>query len=385
MELVLSTIWAAAVAVLIARAIRQRELFPPVCVDLSPASSSMPALLVIVPARNEAANIAPCIDGLSRQTYPRSRLEVRIVDDDSSDDTETIARAAASGHERFSVIASPPLPPGWVGKPHACWTGATLALGEQAEWLCFIDADVVAEPELLLSAIRQAEAQSLDLLSLAPRQILQTWSERLVLPCGLYCLAFSRDLKKLQSERSPDTTVTGQFLLIRGRAYSATGGHEAVSNAICEDVALARRVKQLGGRVALLGGADLLSSRMYRNWSSLRTGLAKNMFETFGGTARMICTATAALLLAWAALAVPLIDASGCRNGAPIACDALGLAIPSSAIAFALHFFGARFFRIPLWYGFLFPLGYSLGAIIAAESVMCRIRGRVTWKERIYG
>ncbi|MEK8125706.1 glycosyltransferase family 2 protein [Methylocystis sp. IM4] len=357
MELVITSIWAAAVAILIYRAIAQSRLLPDARqnVSLSPPPAS--SVLVVVPARDESLNIAACIDALSRQTYPRSRIFVRVVDDHSSDDTLRIAHRATSRHEGFCAFASPPLPPRWVGKSHACWTGATQDIHNPPEWICFIDADVAVEPGLLVTAIKQAEAQSLDLLSLAPKQILGTWTERLVLPCGLFCLAFCQNLKKLQSEECADTTVTGQFLLVRAESYFSVGGHQAVASAICEDVALARRLKQHGGRVALLDGRELLSTRMYRDWRALRAGLAKNLVETFGGPARTIWTAMGAVLLAWAAIAIPLIDASACALHAPFACEALGLALTASTAAFGLHLAGARFFGIPLWVRASFSAG----------------------------
>ncbi|MEK4031825.1 glycosyltransferase [Methylocystis sp. IM3] len=384
MELVITCIWAAAVAVLICRAIAQRQLLPDARGNVSSPPPSDASVLVVVPARNESLNIAACIDGLSRQTYPRSRLFVRVIDDHSSDDTWRIAHAVTSRHEGFCAFASPPLPPRWVGKSHACWIGATQDIPQSPEWICFIDADVVAEPGLLATAVKQAEARSLDLLSLTPKQILGTWTERLVLPCGLYCLAFCQDMKRLQSEQCEDTAVTGQFLLVRAEAYFAIGGHRAVSSAICEDVALARRLKRHGGRVALLDGRELLSVRMYRNWAALSAGLAKNLVETFGGPVRTICTAIGPLLLAWAAFIVPLIDASACAQQAPFACGAFGLALAASAAAFGRHLTGARFLGIPLWYGLLFPLGYSLGAWIAAQSLQWWINGGIIWKDRVY-
>lgn len=384
MELVITCLWSAAVAILIHRAIAQRNLFAEVQ-PLRPDSEPPTArILVIVPARNESLNISACIEGLIRQNYPSDLRAVRIVDDHSNDDTAQIARATASSHAGFSVFASPPLPPRWVGKCHACWVGATQDVDDPPEWLCFIDADVVAEPELLAAALQQAETQSLDLLSLAPKQILGTWTERLVLPCGLYCLSFCQDLKRLRSDTCRDTRITGQFLLVRAAEYYAVDGHRAVSDAICEDLALARRFKQHGRRIALLGGREFLSARMYRDWSSLKTGLAKNLVETFGGKLRTIWIASGAVILAWAAIVIPLVDAWGCAQGTPLACGALGLALASSGAAFGLHFAGARFFAIPLWYGLLFPLGYSLGALIAVSSLFCHFNRRFEWKGRVY-
>jgi hypothetical protein len=45
---------------------------------------------------------------------------------------------------------------------------------------------------------------------------------------------------------------------------------------------------------------------------------------------------------------------------------------------------GAYYFGIPLWYGLLFPTGYTAGAVMAIESLRLRLSGRVTWKGRTY-
>ena len=55
-----------------------------------------------------------------------------------------------------------------------------------------------------------------------------------------------------------------------------------------------------------------------------------------------------------------------------------------SAAVLALHLAGAAHFRIPLWYGLLFPLGYSAGALMVLDSVRRRFYGRVSWKGRTY-
>ena len=48
------------------------------------------------------------------------------------------------------------------------------------------------------------EAEELDLLSLAPRHELESFAERLILPCGFYLLAFTRDLNRIPAAGQPD-------------------------------------------------------------------------------------------------------------------------------------------------------------------------------------
>jgi hypothetical protein len=150
--------------------------------------------------------------------------------------------------------------------------------------LCFLDADVNAAPALITSAILAVRAERIDLLSLAPRQELVSFAERLVLPCGLYLLAFRQDLRQLQARDSHDATATGQFILVRRDAYESAGGHGAVCEAICEDVALARLLKRAGRTVVLKSGDGLVSTRMYTGWRTLWPGVAKNLIDMLGAS-----------------------------------------------------------------------------------------------------
>jgi chlorobactene glucosyltransferase len=123
---------------------------------------------------------------------------------------------------------------------------------------------------------------------------------------------------------------------------------------------------------------------LYRGWPTLWNGIAKNLSEMLGGPLRTIAIAAVAVVLAGAAWLIPLSDALHCTSGKTIACFALIPAGLGSAAAFGLHTAGAAYFGIPGWYGLLFPLGYSVGALIAIDSVRRRLSGRVSWKGRTY-
>jgi chlorobactene glucosyltransferase len=382
-DLFVSFAWLAVVTWLILRAVKQRGLLPRVAITAPLAAEQAPRIAVVVPARDEAGNICRCLDALLVQDYPSSRLRVLVVDDHSTDETAAIVRGIAASHPRLSLLASPPLPPRWTGKSHACWVGAR-AVAPDSDWLCFVDADVWGEPGLLSSAVTAALARQLDMLSLAPRQELGSFAERLVLPCGLILLSFTQDLREVQAQSSSGVTATGQFMLIRRDVYDAVGGHAAVSTAICEDLEIARLLKQSGRSVLLMSGEDVVSTRMYTGWRTLWPGLAKNLVDTFGGRRATLLLALAAVILSWAAVLIPLIDAVGLSENTLNAWAALTAALLASAAAFGLHIAAALHFRIPFWYGLLFPLGYTIGAIMALDSVRRRLRGQVSWKGRIY-
>jgi chlorobactene glucosyltransferase len=381
-ELLFSSLWLAVMAWLIARAFQQRGLLPRLDAAAPPASDHAPRIGVIIPARDEEANIGACLGSLLAQDYPQDRLHVVVVDDHSADATAAIVDDLARRHGHLTLLRSPPLPVRWTGKAHACAVGARAA--PDCEWLCFIDADVTAAPAALSSAAHAATVRSLDLLSLMPRQELKSVAERLILPCGLILLSFLQDLRRSQARSGREVSATGQFMLVRRAAYDAVGGHTAVCSAICEDLEFARRLKQSGHTVLLMGGDGVLATRMYTGWATLWPGLAKNLVDTFGGPAATLGVAAAAVILAWAAYLLPLFDLWTLYRGGDGALSALLLALAGSGAAVGLHVAAAFHFRIPFWYGFIFPLGYTIGALMALDSVHRRLSGRVVWKGRIY-
>jgi chlorobactene glucosyltransferase len=380
LTLVVSLVWLALVAWLIGRAFGQRNALA----RLEPveAPDDAPSVAVIVPARDEAHNIGACLRSLIAQRYPADRVHFVVVDDDSSDGTADIVAALAREDARIALVRAPPLPMGWKGKVHACCIGAAHA--GDAEWLCYLDADMRAAPALLASAVAAAKAGALDLLTLAPRQRLESFAERLILPCGLYTLGFSQDLVRIQAPDSGDAVATGQFMLLRRDPYERVGGFAAVRGEICEDVELARLLKRRGYRVLMQDATRLLETRMYTGWGTLWPGFAKNLIQMAGGTRRTLFLAAVAVAMAWAAVIVPAYDASACFAGSRGACIALAPALAASCAAFALHIAGAVHFGIPWVYGLLFPLGYSVGALIGLDSVRWRCIGRVRWKGRTY-
>ncbi len=384
LELVASLALAMVVGFLIVRAWRQKDLLK----ELPPAppekaAREYPRVAVIVPARNEAANILPCLISLMDQDYPKDRFKVVAVDDGSSDDTPRIIAQMAESHPVISLLHSPPLQEGWTGKCQACWRGANAA-DPDTEYLCFIDADMRAEPALLRTTVQAAAAWSIGMLSLAPRHQLLSFAERLSLPAGHYLLGFRQDLARRQAPDSSDATVTGQFILMRRLAYQRAGGHAAVRGVISEDVALARLVKNSGFTVLLMGGNKLISTRMYCGWEGLWYGIGKNLVDMLDGAASTITTAVAVIVLSWTIYLLPLVDLAGCRAGSPLGCAGLAFVVPAAAAAIGLHVAGARYFRIPFWYGLLFPIAYTVGAFIAFDSVRRRFTGQVRWKDRIY-
>jgi chlorobactene glucosyltransferase len=369
----IAILWVGIVAWLLIRAVtqyRHYEMLGP-CETWSRGGEK--EVTVIVPARNEAGNIGRCVRRLLAQDYPR--LDIFVVNDNSNDHTATIVADFTCFDRRLHLLESAALPPGWAGKPHACSQGAA-ATG--ADWLCFMDADTMAEPGLISAAVKVAEERGLDMLSLEPFQELGGFWERLIIPAGFFLLAFQHDLRRVNNPACADAAANGQFILIRRGVYEAVGGHAAVRDEICEDTALARLVKGSGHRLAVLGAAELVGTRMYTNLDSLWEGLSKNAVEMLGGTCGTMVAALAAFALGWVTVLLPIW---AWHQHAPVAASLISLGAVALA---ATHVSGAVYFGIPFFYGLLFPIGYTMGGLIALNSIWLRWNKRVAWKGRVY-
>ncbi|WP_433208899.1 glycosyltransferase [Dactylosporangium sp. CS-047395] len=248
------------------------------------------SVAVLLPLRNEAGRVEPCLRALL--ALPQE-VQLLILDDGSTDGTGDLVRRL--GGDRVTLLAGKDLPPGWLGKPHACQQLADAAA--DATVLVFVDADVVLAPDAVDRAVALLRSSGVDLLSPYPLIETGTAGERLVQPLLQWSWLTFLPLRAM--ERSPRPSLAaagGQFLVVRRDAYVRAGGHAAVRAKVLEDIELARAIKRTGGRIALADGAGLARCRMYTSWGELREGYSKSLWASFGSPAG--AAAVLALLLA---------------------------------------------------------------------------------------
>src|SRR5689334_1431947 len=228
---------------------------------------------VLLPVRDEAARVEPCLRALLAQRGVPN-LEILVLDDGSSDGTANIIRAVGG----VRLLTGDPLPPGWLGKPHACHQ---LAAATDAEILIFVDADVVLTPDAVTRAV--AGLAGFDLLTPYPRIVATGLGQRLVQPLLQWSWLAFLPLRAMERSRRPSLAAAGgQFLVVRRAAYLAAGGHAGVRSSVLEDVELARAVKRAGGRIALADGSPVATCRMYDSWPQLVEGYTKSLWASFG-------------------------------------------------------------------------------------------------------
>lgn len=333
----------------------------------------LPRVSVVVPARNEERNLARCILGLRNQDYPN--IELIFVDDDSTDQTPTILARQARQDPRVKVAHTGGRPSGWNGKQWACHCGAEIAGGD---WLCFMDADTFAEPQLIAQTVAFATASHVDMLTLQPWYEMQGLWERIVLPTGLPPLLLVFPPHRVNDPKDRLSMANGQFILIRREVYEAIEGHAGVRDQLMDDYPLAERVKASGYRLYVAFGPHLMRVRMYTNLGEIWAGALKASVRLTGGWLISLASVLGNLLinvLPVMALAWALFTANW-----PVA------VVMGATVMLQLSYYAAlrvAAFRLPPWSSITYPLGSLIVALIILDGMIRLAAGRdIQWKGR---
>lgn len=348
------------------------------------------SLTVVVPAYNEAANIAACLSSVLACHSPCPSWQVLLVDDRSTDDTAAIARATAAQAgargERLTLLDAGARPAGerWVGKNWACSRAMEQV---HSDWVLFIDADVRLQPRSLQRALQQAVADGADLLSLAPRLVCGCPAEWMVQPVMASLLGLGFPIRAANDPASPIAFAAGPFMLFRRAAYAAIGGHRGLAAEVVEDLALARRIKGAGLRLRYLLGLDAVDLRMYQSFAALWEGWSKNWFVGLDRDVSKALGAAAAVVLMFSGpwLLAPAAVISGLLlpGERALLLAALALALLGIALQFALRLWIRRAFQIPLRHWWLMGAGGLVIGALGPTSVWRTLTGRGwSWKGR---
>jgi hypothetical protein len=331
----------------------------------APASRREP-ISVIIPARNEEANIAAaCACVLASEG---AEIDLIVVDDHSTDATPAILRTI--GDARLRVLVPPPLPPGWTGKQHACASGAAAA---RHDLLLFVDADVRLGADALSRVIGFMQREAVGLGSGFPRELCSGLADGLLLPLIHFLLLGFLPIVCMRRLVSPALGAgCGQLIAARRDAYQRAGGHAAVRHSMHDGLTLPRAFRAAGVQTGIFDASRFARCQMYGSTAALLEGLLKNATE---GMAKPLALPVWTILL-------------GAGQVAPVIIAAVSPTWPALlavAMTIGLRLILALRFRAPAWSALLHPAGVAALLAVQWVALIRQRRGRpATWRGRAY-
>ncbi|MBI1947709.1 MAG: glycosyltransferase [Deltaproteobacteria bacterium] len=335
-------------------------------------------LLVVIPARDESANLTAHLPALLAE--PAAELRVVVVDDRSSDETAAVVEEAARHDARLRLLRLTDEPaPGVFGKPRALAAAVddAAARGELPALALFLDADVAVQPGLLGGLVATLRRQRAHALSGVPQLEVRSAVEALFLPTLVALVTGHVRIARVHDARAPDAFLNGQVVLCDTAALAQVGGWRAVDDTVLEDVALARRLKGAGLTLRLGDLRALAATRMYATFDQMARGFGKNAVALLGpGAGRRGLVALALSLAPWAALVLALLAGDDAARATVAALFALTLAVQASTRAAA---------RVPIWPVLVLPVSYLGAALVLWRAARAHAqRAPIEWRGRRY-
>jgi hopene-associated glycosyltransferase HpnB len=342
-----------------------------------PPLGDLPQVAVVIPARNEAEGVGPCVGSLLRQDYGGLRGVV-LVDDESSDGTAQIARDAADAcgaADRLTIVSGTPLPSGWTGKLWAMRQGiaAATASSPPPEFLLLTDADIVYAPPVLGWLVAHASANKLVLASFMVELRCETLPERSLIPAFIFFFQMLYPFAWANRPAAATAAAAGGCMLVRTETLQQAGGIDAIRSALIDDCALASALKKKGP-IWLGLTSRVRSLRCYPDWSDIARMVSRTAYAQLEYSPLLLLATVAGMMLVY------LVPPAAALFGAG-ATRALGLG--AWAIMAILFQPTLRSYRLsPLW-GFALPAIAAVYLVFTVQSAIASIRGKGgLWKGR---
>jgi hopene-associated glycosyltransferase HpnB len=337
--------------------------------ELRPAlPAELPAVDIVVPARDEAETIARVIASLTAQTYG-GVFRVILVDDGSTDGTA----ALAGRHPKLTIIQGQPKPANWSGK---LWALAQGVAAGTAPVLLFADADIVHDPRHLSALVARLTSPRVDAVSEMVRLNCKSLAERALVPAFVYFFQMLYPFARVNDPLSRTAAAAGGTVLVRRDALSRIGGIEAIKTTLIDDVALATALKRFGP--IYLGHSGLATSiRRYPGFADIWQMISRTAFTQLKFSRLILAGTMIGLTLIWLVPAYEIVFGHGWRFAFGLAAFALAAASYMPTLA---RYHSSRFWALALPAIALFYMAATLG------SAWTHWRGTgAKWKNRAYG
>jgi len=232
-----------------------------------------PAISVIFGARDEQEKLPGALETLIAIDYPN--LEIIAVDDRSKDATGKILDRFAAQHPRLRVVHVRELPKGWLGKPHALYTGYEVSTGEL---LLFTDADVKFASDALRRVVTLFQERKLDHLALlGDVERSGFWDTVLISFFGMG-FQLATNPHNVSNPNSRSYVGVGAFQMLSRVGYQACGTHRRLAMEVVDDMKLGKIVKMAGLRSGVAVAQSYVSVAWHLGLGNLVRGVEKNFF-----------------------------------------------------------------------------------------------------------
>ncbi len=344
--------------------------------DVLSQPAQWPAVVAVIPARNESALIEETVRSLLRQEYP-GQLSVIVVDDDSSDDTAAAATRAAAGtsSRQLKVIRGKGLSGGWTGKLWALNQGIAAADVSRPEYLLLTDADIVHAPDTLAWLVTHSVAGRFTLTSLMAKLRCESLAERSHVPAFIYFFQMLFPFPWVCRSNSKVAAAAGGCMLVRADALANVGGIASIRNALIDDCSLAAKLKATGP--IWLGLTDRVRSiRPYNTLADVRQMISRSAYAQLRYSPLLLIATTAGMAITFIIPVILAIFAAGLPRY-------LGL---FTWLMMAVSFVPTlRFYRISLLWSIALPGIAALYLYYTLNSAYQYLRRRGgQWKGRVH-
>jgi hopene-associated glycosyltransferase HpnB len=358
----------------------------------STISSKTKKINVIIPARDEAESIEPCLRSLLAQQID-AQLTILLVDDNSADGTAQIATrisAEAATQGRLTILHGTPLAPGWSGKLWAVHQGLSHPAARAADYVLLTDADIEHAPTHLACLVAKAENEKIDLVSEMVRLHCETFAERALIPAFVFFFQMLYPFAWVADPARRTAGAAGGTMLLSRAALDRIGGVQGIRNALIDDCALAAQVKRTGGSLWLGHADDTRSLRVYSGPSEIWNMIARTAYVQLNHSLLALVGCILGMNLLYllpptlalsGILSAPFAGMTGIRNTPLASISALAAWLLMAALFQPTL---RRYRRSPLW-GLALPAIALFYLCATIASALRHYAGRGGgWKNRVY-
>ncbi len=326
-------------------------------------------ITILIPARNEAAMIQNTMMGLKQQ---HNLASIVIVDDQSTDDTVKIIESFKN--LPLQIIKGKPLLAGWTGKLWALEQGLSQV---NTKYTLLLDADITLNPGVLANLYRKMQEEQLDFASLMVKLSMRHFWEKLLLPAFIF---FFRMVYPFQLSNKPKSSIAagaGGCILVKTQVLKTIGAFQVLRDALIDDCALAKKIKQAGYKTWIGLTKEALSHRCYAKISTIWQMVARTAFVQLKYSSLLLIVCS---LLMFCLFCVPIVTLIFVHNPLLKLIAALGL-----LMMIIIYLPTLRYYQLNWYLALLFPIAGILFLLMTWHSALLYWFGKPSkWKNRYY-